>query len=34
MGEWVPCVTWMPSQHLMVILTLFDHFNDLSHDKG
>ena len=33
-GEWVSRVTWTPRQHLTVILTSFDHFNDLSHDMG
>ena len=33
-GKWVPCATWTPRQHLTIILTPFDHFNDLSHNKG
>ena len=32
--EWVSRVTWTPRQYLTVILTLFDHFNGLSHGMG
>ena len=31
-GEWVPLSMWTSLQHLIVILTLFDHFNGLSHN--
>ena len=33
--EWAPHDMWTPPrQYLMVILTLFNHFNGLSHNKG
>ena len=32
--KWIPRATWTPCQHLMVNLTLFDHFNGLSYEKG
>ena len=33
-GKWVLCCTWTPHQHLTVLLTLFDHFNNLNHDRA
>ena len=33
-GERVLRTTWTPCQHLMIILTLFDHINSLNHDKA
>ena len=33
-GEWIPHTTWTSHQHLMIILTPFDHFNDFSYDKS